>query len=204
MSKASVRQGGSDLGPATNRATLPTVPQVGMSGDFPSRVTVAPGSTTSVILASAEEYGTDLPVLVPFLDLKISGILQSEISEDSEDQDFGTLLSGTLPLENAVFLYFDLVRDLQIALGRLTEASGGGIGLEPQRMRLAHVFAKLLCENAAELENVLASMAEATDAARSQPAEQPAPDHSKEPRSSGKEGTSTKRTMRVRPRPAGR
>ncbi len=141
-----------DQGTGTERSPAPPIiPPISMAGDFPSRVTVIPGSTSSLILAAGVEDDSGQSVLIPFVDLKIVGVGLAEMQPDMEEDAFDTLLSKTLPVENAVFLSFDMVRDLRIGLQQLAGSSGDGMGIEPERLKLARVFAEELRKQAVGL-----------------------------------------------------
>ena len=196
-------------GPRQPRATrlsseqsgeLPTVPPVGMAGDFPQRITVVPGSTTSLILASASEQISGRPVLVPFVDLKISGLLQSSIEEETDEESFETLLSSTLPAENAVFLAFDMTRDLKVALQQLA-ASGEKLGLEPQRLKLARAFAEQLVLQAGGLRDVLDRLVSGAEARLFGSADEaPAPPPENDPLTDDRAQVRRPKGMRVGPK----
>lgn len=126
------------------RPTLPDPPTLAVSGDFVQNVMVVPTSTTSMLLGMGYLEDEHRHVLVPYVEIKIAGVTQGEMGPSLKETDFNELFSHVLPLDNALFMAWDLVRDMRIACTRVQQLSGGGMALENVRLAHARNFAERL------------------------------------------------------------
>jgi hypothetical protein len=137
---------GTEVGarPALKRDELPALPRLMLSGAFAEEVTVIPRSMSSLIFATGFlEDGK--PVLLPFVEMMYAGLRQGDAPEGGEDPEglkLETVFSRTLPLENALFLTYDIVRDIRISCARFRGLVDGKVGFDPSRIAHARYYAE--------------------------------------------------------------
>lgn len=126
-----------------NEDGLPELSRMVMSGSFAEQITLIPKSMSSLILATGRLEDDDRALLVPFIEMMIAGVTQGEVG-DSEDieGDAQTIFSRTVPLENALWLAFDVVRDIRIACAKLRKSFSGEIAMDAGRLAHARFFAE--------------------------------------------------------------
>lgn len=98
-------------------------------------------------------------VLVPFIETVIHGTTQGEAvahqGETDGSPELAPIFSRTLPLENALWLAFDLIRDIRVAAESMGSMVEGAIDLERSRLEHARRFASFAREEAKRCEDAL-------------------------------------------------
>ena len=138
-------------------------PALRVSGDFVTRVTIIPTSTSSILLGlgtlveeGQEESADSKEVLVPYIETKVAGIRQDKMDEERlENEEFEELMSAILPLDNALFFTWDVVRDIHVSCAKISNMSRGSLALEPVRLANARHFALQLRDQAQQCADVL-------------------------------------------------
>jgi hypothetical protein len=143
--------------PAEAEANLPEVPALILSGKFPEEVTIIPRSISSLVLYTGLVKESDRQVLLPHIEITIAGLPQKEVSAEKEP-DARELLSKTLTLENALWLVFDITRDIRLACARLQKLTTGSLSLETARLRHSQFFAEQLRDQAELCASVLGQL----------------------------------------------
>lgn len=139
----------------TSEDELPSLAPISMAGNFVENVTIAPRSLSTMVLATGRDEDRNIPVLLPFVDTVIHGITQGDIARHGNIPDeLEPIFAKTLPLENAIWLAFDLLRDIRMASEQLMGAAGGNTEIEPTRLEHARRFAELAYEEARLCEEV--------------------------------------------------
>lgn len=128
---------------------LPVPPMLRLSGDFINRITIIPTTNSSILLGTAILDDSEQCVLIPYIETKVAGIKQNEITAERFDEEkFDTVMSETLPLENALFYAWDFVRDIHVSCSNLVAMSGGNLAIEPVRLAHAAFFAEQVQQQA--------------------------------------------------------
>jgi len=134
---------------ARNIPELPQIPRVSLSGKFAEDVTIIPGSYSSMVLSSGHLEDEQRFVLLPFIETTMQGLRQGEVPDGDLPAEMETIFSHTLPLENAIWLAFDLLHDFRNACERLETMVDGAIQFDGARMTHAVRFAELAAAEAA-------------------------------------------------------
>jgi hypothetical protein len=115
-----------------------------VTGEFPGQVTLVPSSLSTILLGTGAIEEEKRFVLVPYLDMRISGKRQRDLPQEFDPESLDLLFGGILPLENALWLTFDIVRDTRLALSRLNDMAGNSLALESARLAHARNYAQRL------------------------------------------------------------
>ncbi len=126
-----------------NQSKLPELSTLALTGNFAENVTIVPRSYSALILSTGFNEDGKKPVLVPFVEMSLNGVKQGEVPEGNPPSDIPEIFSATLPYENALWLSFDMLRDMRIATERLRDLVSGSIGMDQSRMQHARFFAEL-------------------------------------------------------------
>lgn len=158
---------------------LPELASLALTGPFVQNTTIAPRSLSTLILATGFEESSKRPVLVPFVETVIRGITQREASEKGEiPEELEPIFERTLPLENALWLAFDLLRDIRMAASQLQMMVSGSVALEPTRLEHARIFTGLARDEAERCLQVLEALTQMTEEAEAVDAPDSTPDES--------------------------
>ncbi|MGB3740270.1 MAG: hypothetical protein WA948_13090 [Pontixanthobacter sp.] len=140
-------------------AELPPLTTLALMGAFAEQVTIAPRSFSTMLLATGFDEDNERSVLVPFIETVIHGTTQGEAVAHQGDTDgppeLAPIFSRTLPLENALWLAFDLIRDIRVAAENMSSMVEGSIDLERSRLEHARRFASFAGEEAKRCEEAL-------------------------------------------------
>lgn len=108
-------------------------------------ISIVPQSLSSLKLLTALRERDREAVLVPYVDLSIHFVRQSELQEGTVPNEIlerEPTVARTIGLENALWLTFDMLRDLSLATGRLASTAPDGLRLDISRLQLARLFAE--------------------------------------------------------------
>jgi hypothetical protein len=143
---------------------LPPLSTLALAGSFAENVTIAPRSYSTIILATGLDQESENFVLVPFVETIIHGTTQKEAVENGGlSENLDVIFSRTLPLENALWLGFDLLRDIRVASENLEKLVDGRIAFEPSRLEHARRFAGLARAEAERCEIALEAFSKGRD-----------------------------------------
>ena len=123
---------------------LPTLSRLVLTGNFAEQVTVIPRSLSSLILATGFLEESGRPVLLPMVEMMFAGVRQGELADVEEDSEpkYEQVFSRTLPLENALWLVFDILRDMRLSFARLRTTIEGSASFDDARIAHARSFAE--------------------------------------------------------------
>lgn len=116
-----------------------------LAGDASKSISIAPHSLSTITLLTALRESDKTPVLVPYVEMSLHFIHQKELQEGLTPQeltDGEPTLTRTVGLENALWLTFDILRDLANATGHLADTAPNGLKLDISRLQLAKLFAE--------------------------------------------------------------
>lgn len=122
---------------------LPELARVSLAGKFAEEVTIVPGSFSSMVLSSGHLEDEERFVLLPFMEMSMQGLKQREVPDGNMPSKMETIFSHTLPLENAIWLAFDMLHDFRNSSERLEDMVDGDLRFDPARMTHAIRFAEL-------------------------------------------------------------
>ena len=134
---------------------LPELAKVSLAGKFAEEVTIVPGSFSSMVLSSGHLEEEGRFVLLPFMEMSMQGLKQREAPDGSMPSEVETIFSHTLPLENAIWLAFDMLHDFRNSSERLEDMVEGDLRFDPARMTHAIRFAELAAAEAARCAEAL-------------------------------------------------
>ena len=139
---------------------LPQIPKVALAGKFAEDVTIIPSSLSTMVLSSGFLEDDERFVMLPFVEMTMQGLHQGEVPDGRLPDDLTTLFSHTLPLENAVWLAFDLLHDFRTAAERLESMVDGKLEFDEARMQHAIKFAELASQEATRCAAALKKLTE--------------------------------------------
>lgn len=146
--KGKAQEGGGskrDDASGTDDISLPEPPHLFLTGNFAEQVTIIPRSMSSLIIATGflDEEG-ERPVLLPFVEMMFAGARQGDAPEGDVGEKVEPIFSRTIPLENALWLSFDVVRDIRLSCARLRGMVEGSIAFDSARLAYARHYADQL------------------------------------------------------------
>jgi hypothetical protein len=119
-----------------------------MGGRFVDDLTAVARSNTEMFLATGRLEHDRSQVLVPFVEMTMLGVRQGDIGEASGEPSLAPVFQGTMTLENALWLTFDIMRDIRQECATLNKIAKGEISLDPSRVAHARFFAEMAREQA--------------------------------------------------------
>jgi hypothetical protein len=132
-------------GSQADDGSLPTLSRLLLTGSFAEQVTLIPRSMSSLIIATGYlEEGEDRPVLLPFVEMMFAGARQGDVPDGEVNAKLEPIFSRTLPLENALWLSFDVVRDIRLACATLRGMIQGNASFDAARLAHARHYADRL------------------------------------------------------------
>lgn len=127
---------------------LPDLTPLVMGGRFVDDVT-AVARTDSELFLGTGRLATDWePLLVPFVDMTFLGVQHKDIDDAEDEPALTPVFQKTLTLENALWLAFDVIRDIRAECVTLGKLAGGEVGIDPARLAHARFFAEKAREQA--------------------------------------------------------
>lgn len=135
----------SEGNPAMDEDSLPDPPHLLLTGSFAEQVTIIPRSMSSLIIATGflDDEG-ERPVLLPFVEMMFAGTRQGDAPDGDVTARLEPVFSRTLPLENALWLSFDVVRDIRLSCARLRGMIEGNVAFDGARLAHARYYADQL------------------------------------------------------------
>jgi hypothetical protein len=139
---------------------LPEISKVALAGRFAENVAIIPSTLSTFVLSSGFLEDEERFVMLPFVEMTMQGLHQGEVPDGRLPDDLTTLFSHTLPLENAVWLAFDLLHDFRVASERLESMVDGNLQFDEARMQHAIKFAELASQEATRCAAALKKLTE--------------------------------------------
>lgn len=130
-----------DLDSGSSEAGLAPLSRLVLGGHFAEQVTAIPQSLSSLILATGFLEESQKPVLIPFVEMMFAGVRQGDVPDGEEPPKLDPIFSRTLSLENALWLSFDVLRDIRLSCARLRRLIEGDLTFDPARIAHARHFA---------------------------------------------------------------
>ncbi|PZO70982.1 MAG: hypothetical protein DI636_04720 [Pelagerythrobacter marensis] len=163
VAKSASKEGNSPTAPKQRKGQrlqpVEDIARVALAGRFAENVTIVPHSFSAMVLSTGYLEQEKKFVLLPFIEMSMRGMRQGELPDDGEiPSNLETIFDRTLPLENAVWLVYDLIRDMRQACERLSNMVEGSIGLENDRLAQATDFAAAIAEEAVLCSAALATL----------------------------------------------
>lgn len=130
-------------------AQLPELTPVMMGGKFVDDVTAVARSNSELFFGTGRLGGPDGDVvLIPFVDMTMLGVRQGDLHDTETEPELSVIFQNTLTLENALWLTFDMLRDIRGECVNLGKLALGDIGLDQKRLTHARFFADKAREQA--------------------------------------------------------
>lgn len=132
-----------------------------LAGDFPRNAYILPSSTSTLIISMGYVGEDRIAAFLPYVETKIAGISQEVFSEgDVQEDQWETLLSKIVPLDNGLFILSDLAEDYSNACKHFASLGDEVISADAARISLALDAAKELQLSAERCVGILEELVE--------------------------------------------